>query len=242
MSSKKAVMELIVWHYVRNEYEDKLNQKVPITAALKYLISSFSKYIIESTILTINDEFDFLKLLSNKIPNNKQFNLLFRASEHGFKANEFHKKCDNNGATISIIKSHFGNVFGGYTTIPWTSKNYGFRKDTHAFLFLIHTTDKSEQLNCPMMFEIKDKKANTAVYHHSHCGPIFGAGHDIIISDSCNNTVFEQLIADINTYVSKCSFNYASFVSGQSALCGGCRLPTNLCHFQVLEYEVFQIK
>ena len=44
--------------------------------------------------------------------------LLFRGSENGFSSNEFHKRCDNKGATITIVKSN-NHIFGGYTDIPW---------------------------------------------------------------------------------------------------------------------------
>ena len=48
--------------------------------------------------------------------------LLYRASEHGFKASDFHSKCDNKGKTISLIQDTNDNVFGGYTSQSWTSK------------------------------------------------------------------------------------------------------------------------
>lgn len=40
---------------------------------------------------------------------------LFKASNDGFSAFEFHKKCDNINNVVVIIKSKLGNVFGGYT-------------------------------------------------------------------------------------------------------------------------------
>ena len=43
---------------------------------------------------------------------------------HGFKAQAFHSRCDNQGPTLTIIKSGMGKVFGAYTDIAWT-KNGG---------------------------------------------------------------------------------------------------------------------
>ena len=51
-----------------------------------------------------------------------QWKLFYRASEHGYSANQFHKRCDNKGPTLIIIKSTDGWIFGGYTTRSWTDK------------------------------------------------------------------------------------------------------------------------
>jgi hypothetical protein len=45
-----------------------------------------------------------------------KFTLLYRGSRDTFKAARFHEICDNKGATLSIIKSKCGKVFGGYTS------------------------------------------------------------------------------------------------------------------------------
>ena len=44
------------------------------------------------------------------------FQLLYKASQDGWTAANFHTKCDNKGATITLIKSEFGKTFGGFTT------------------------------------------------------------------------------------------------------------------------------
>lgn len=56
------------------------------------------------------------------IPDNEQIILLYRGSRDGFYANIFHQKCDNIGATLSIIKTDKGFIFGLWTDISWTSK------------------------------------------------------------------------------------------------------------------------
>jgi hypothetical protein len=50
-----------------------------------------------------------------------KFELIFRGSRDGFKSSTFHQICDEKGASLIIIKSEMGEVFGGYTDIPWTS-------------------------------------------------------------------------------------------------------------------------
>jgi len=53
----------------------------------------------------------------------KHTDLLFRGTRDGFDCETFHKKCDNQGKTVVVIKSSNGSVFGGYANVPWHSKN-----------------------------------------------------------------------------------------------------------------------
>ncbi|KAK8801962.1 hypothetical protein WA158_006357 [Blastocystis sp. Blastoise] len=57
--------------------------------------------------------------LMNWLGTEKRWKLLFRASEHNYKASEFHKYCDNKGEIITIIKhighNNYMNKFGRYT-------------------------------------------------------------------------------------------------------------------------------
>jgi len=55
------------------------------------------------------------------IGENKKFHKLYSGTKDGFDPEDFHKKCDKKGATISIIKTSDKKVFGGYTPIPWES-------------------------------------------------------------------------------------------------------------------------
>ena len=62
----------------------------------------------------------------------QRWQLVYRATEHGFGFNDFHSKCANKCSTI--IKSDHGNVFGGYTDAAW-NKSDGYSADQNAFLF-----------------------------------------------------------------------------------------------------------
>ena len=50
-----------------------------------------------------------------------RINLIYRASKAGFSPSSFHQKCDNQGKTIIVIKSHDEEIFGGYADKPWRS-------------------------------------------------------------------------------------------------------------------------
>ena len=49
----------------------------------------------------------------------RAFLLKYRGSDNYFSAQAFHQKCDNVGPTITVVKSEFGEIFGGYTSKPW---------------------------------------------------------------------------------------------------------------------------
>ena len=74
---------------------------------------------IDSRILTkAADEQYVVKELVNE----KKLRLVYRGSEDGFGAADFHRKCDNKGATISVIETTDGEIVGGYASVPWKSE------------------------------------------------------------------------------------------------------------------------
>ena len=69
---------------------------------------------------------------------------LFRASEHGFSAEAFHQKCDNQEDTLVLVRTEFGKTIGGYTHYPWTSHSGEHVRDSghRAFLFSLDMREK----------------------------------------------------------------------------------------------------
>lgn len=70
---------------------------------------------------TILPNTDAQQKLTSLITRNKKFNLLYRASDKDFKAETFHKRCDNKGPTLCLLRTDEKKVMGGYTSIPWAS-------------------------------------------------------------------------------------------------------------------------
>ena len=138
--------ELISWHFIRNNYENIHNKNVP--AALKYLVCNFSMKVFRSNILTMQQDLGLVTMLHQF----KRPKLLFRASENAYLASKFHESCDGKGPTVTIIRNNFGNIFGGYTNIPWSS-TYAFPIDKgESFLFLLHSHDG--RVKCPKKMDI----------------------------------------------------------------------------------------
>lgn len=107
--------------------------------------------------------------------------LIFRASEHEFLAQEFHKHCDGVNDTFTLIRTDFGKTMAGYTPSAWESPNNEDTKiiaDLSLKSFLL-SFDHREKMS------LSDK--NYAIYFNKERGPIFG-NCDILIKDKCNTS------------------------------------------------------
>ncbi|KAK8797566.1 hypothetical protein WA158_005912 [Blastocystis sp. Blastoise] len=155
--------------------------------------------------------FPYTRILTNKsmeIPlmnwlgKEKKWKLLFRASEHDYKASEFHKYCDNQGETVTIIK-HLGknnhiNIFGGYTDQSWAGSDW--KPYSKEFLFTL----SNEHGIPPTQYDYNYKTNNKAIYCYSSYGPTFGMGYDIYISNQChsntNSYCKASCYSEVNTH------------------------------------------
>ena len=111
----------------------------------------------------------------------QRWELIYKASRDGFDANAFHSRCNNKGPTMTIIQSNNNYLFGGYTSIPWTSDE-SYKADTTAFIFTLKNPDNIP----PTKYLINPNSTSTAVYHSSSYGPTFSGGHDIYLANSSN--------------------------------------------------------
>jgi len=125
---------------------------------------------------------------------------LWRASMDGFEADRFHSKCNNQGKTLTVVKTKSGYIMGGYTAVPWTSPEDfgilpGYRNDSTAFLFTL-----VNPMRRPLKLPIISSNSQYATRHVSTNGPIFGNGFDLFISNNCYNN--ENSYSSIRTYTS----------------------------------------
>ena len=80
-----------------------------------------SKNSINSKIVNYEDIiflFNRLKEIHPKIKD-VNFTLVYRASEDGDRASDFHQRCDKIGPNVVLIKTKRGNIFGGFTLKNW---------------------------------------------------------------------------------------------------------------------------
>ena len=92
--------------------------------------------------------------------------LLYKGTEDGSDSRIFHNKCNNKGPTICLYKNEKGNIFGGYTSLSWTSEG-GDHSAPESFIFTLTN-----------IYEIQPTKfvnssTNNNVYHNKDYGPTF---------------------------------------------------------------------
>merc|ERR1712176_355484 len=168
-----------------------------------------------------SDEIEILMDLVKEKRNKQsiEWKLLFRGSDDGFLASTFHLKCDDVANTICIIESNHGNVFGGFTTVPWKSDVGRYVVDEEAFVFIVRK--KKKALKKAAIY-LQYTSSQHSVVHNKYMGPVFGYGHDIYIRNKCDQV--DDNSCRNHTYQCK----YAGELAGEEK-------------FKVINYEVFQI-
>jgi len=153
---------------------------------------------------------------------NQPWQLLYKATRDGFSASIFHQLCDDKGATISVIKSSEGWLFGGFTTQSWSGNGVN-KADPQAFLF---TLTNPHNIPATKFITIQQQ---CAIHGHQGSGPIFGGcgGNDIHVNTNSNinthsNTDFPNLYKDTTG-------------KAQSTLFTGSR------HFSTTDIEIYTI-
>ncbi len=73
-----------------------------------------------------------------------KFELIYKATRDTFSSVVMHQKINDQGPTISLVKSEFGKVFGGYCKIDWKDDG-AWKSDPDAFIFSVDKKTKHEQ-------------------------------------------------------------------------------------------------
>ncbi len=174
--------------------------------------------------LILNSWTDFTK--SNT---KKKWMLLFKASRDGWDAKCFHDKCDNKGATIVVLRSQDGYIFGGFNSKSWSSNQQWVQAyDTFIFTLLNPFNDGPRKL--------KVKNPQRAVYNHGSFGPTFGGG---------GNSYFEPFDLYLDSSLQKGHTNvgcsYSSFRGGWRTQQAQQSLAGSLNSWTLNEIEVYYL-
>ena len=137
-------------------------------------------------------------------------------------SSEFHKRCDNMGPTLSLIKNEKGHIFGGYASISWTSEGNN-KNDPQAFLFTLTNIYNTE----PTKFPSKSK--GNEVYHGKDYGPIFGTNAEdfCIYSNFINQKAYSDFPKSFQDILEK---GKAIITSDENSI-----------HFDIKEIEVYKV-
>jgi len=161
--------------------------------------------------------------------------LLFRASRDGMNPAEFHKRCDNVGATLTVVKAkHSPNIFGGFTTSSWNSTAKGWKSvsSTKESLWLYSVVNA---LGRPIRLSLNSPGGEGCAMHcDPTTGPAYGNGHDLVVW---------QGVGGGACYCNDSCRSYSSGPDGKldpaMVLCGRTHLPQGMQIFTLEELEVF---
>ncbi|KAG5176313.1 hypothetical protein JKP88DRAFT_249569 [Tribonema minus] len=104
--------------------------------------------------------------------------LLYQSSVNGAIAHDFHRLCDGKPNTVSLAVDEKGNVFGGLATVAWAShSSRSWQPDRAAFLFYEGSGSTAMQ-----RYSQARNNIQSAVFHHSSYGPVFGNGYDLVFT------------------------------------------------------------
>jgi len=124
-------------------------------------------------------EFTFL---DEELGDYRMGGLFFQASVDGDRASTFHSKCNSEGATLTIVETTAGYMFGGYTRQSWGDSG-GCITDPYAFVFQLR----------PAMSRCNVRPGGScAIYRHSSYGPYFGSTN-FRIADHATSTAQNYL-------------------------------------------------
>ena len=110
------------------------------------------------------------------ITNCLRMKLIFRGSRDGFGSEIFHNKCNNIFPTLSVIKSEYGKIFGGYTTATWEGVGVD-KNDPNSFLFSFTNEDKYPY-----------NGNGRAIHANKSHLTVYGGGTDLFLFTNCNTS------------------------------------------------------
>jgi hypothetical protein len=166
-----------------------------------------------------------------------ELSLLYKASRDGFKPHTFHEKCDDNGATVTIVTTKDGYIFGGFNDKSWHTGD-AYLSSSRAFLFSFVNPSGHPPVKLPLLI-CKIGESRQA----SRCGSTFGPSFGRCIQQNQHSRLSKmQHLIDLQvlpasdccsklggTYTLPPGQNSDSFLAGASV-------------FEVLDMEVFSVR
>ena len=168
------------------------------TAIIDVMASFHGMYdaSFNSNIIFDDNKISLMELLVKQFNEYTKLERIYSGKLNGLTSENFHYRCDYYGPTIVLIENTLGYIFGGYTSIPWKTSEYGeFATDKNAFLFQLHPKSKIFYQNSwdfgeHAVFHSKKRESSDLL--------AFGGGFDLLIHVNGNK--------NNKSYVSKCTF------------------------------------
>ncbi len=147
--------------FIKNSYDlsdssqyIKLQKELNILLDTGYISLNPNNY----SLITTEEDFKFFSLNINS--NAKiTYELLYKATIDGEAASVFHSKCDEKGATITVVKVLNGSKCGGYTPLSWKI-NGCWQKDPSLRSFVCNLDNKTK-------FNLRENYNHALDFHDS---------------------------------------------------------------------------
>jgi hypothetical protein len=153
--------------------------------AIQLAPAVFEGSLGKSTLLTAEQQemlLGWLKSTGTQVAKStSNWKLIWRGSKDGFRSHDFHSLCDLKGATVTVIRSSNGYVFGGYTPAAWdiANKRGSYSNAPGSFLFTLSNPHAIPPTKYPV------KVPEKAIQHHTNFCQFFGDDDLVVVSD-CN--------------------------------------------------------
>ena len=157
------------------EFEDILEKINNLSNVNKLL---FKSNIIKNDIKKQNLINDWIKEKLRK--NSIKYELIYKMSVNGSNSEDFHKCCDDKGATLTIIETENNFIFGGFTALNW---KYNGRINNYMRRY---EDEKKYDKN-----KINTKRI--AIISRKDLGPAFG-NYDVSLGKDLKNVMFRALV------------------------------------------------
>jgi hypothetical protein len=140
-------------------------------------MTSINKEMFSGGSLLLSDQ--QMKLNEFYGKENQKWMLIYKATRDGFGSNDFHRCCDNQGPTMTVIRSKDGGyIFGGYTSVSWRSTEKYAEDMNGPFLFTLINPHGIPPTKYPV------NKTEHSIYDSKGSGPTFGGGYDLLVCDN----------------------------------------------------------
>ena len=228
---RKINTDIYTFQNLVNEIKD-LNEKIDL---LKNKINDKTKMFFNVSSIIRNDFDKQTKLMNwieQKLNKNIILELIFKMTENGFTAKDFHHYCDNKGPTLILIKTSNDEIIGGFTPLNWEATTEREKKyDELGLTFLFSLTLNKK-------FDMIKRNTYPAIQNAANLGPDFGV---------------DDLFLDINlregiSYAySDCNFFHKGKMElveekGETLYVGGDKWGDGIIAlFKVSEFEVYKV-
>ena len=176
MSNWVSSPEMLVYGYVKARIDVYIPESISGIILLFY-----GDYDISFETNIECNKLELIKMICEQLNKNIKLKRIYSNTINDAHWKTFHKLCDNQGPTLTLIKNNLDYIFGGYTSVDFKTsiESWNYEKDSRAFLFKLYPDLK--------IYPIKSNDIHHAIYSQ-RTGFIvaFGTGKDLWVYSGLN--------------------------------------------------------